>query len=194
MTKVDSVNRKQLTKLQRNLVLQWIMEGLSDSQIIVRAAEQSKPFSISRQAINKTYRRKEPEKIKQVLAEKEISALKQGLAIRENRVADLQKLRDKLIAEVDKSLWIDDSKTILTQNYETTEVKKTFNASLIRELRGVLDDAAREMGDRKGTPAINNYMIGDDALAALRKTYNLQDTLPGNDGVIEGKYADEKTD
>jgi len=193
LTKIDTVNRKQLTKLQRNLVLQWIMEGLSDSQIILRAAEQKKPFAISRQAINKTYRRKEPEKIQQVLAQKETSALKEGLAIRENRVADLQWLAGIMKKDiVAGKLWLKKSKTITSvggdEERELLIDEPIYNHQLANQFRGVLDDIAKEMGDRKGAPAINNFVIWDDALAALKKTYNLPDP-----DVIEGKYADEET-
>lgn len=181
----------KLDKVQKNLILQWILEGLSDQQIMNRAKEQNH-FEITQQGIN-YYRQTKSvgKKAEKILEKKTDSALKKGLAVRENRVNDLQKIRDKLMEELDKNgLWIDESKTILTQSYETTETKKTFNAALIRELRGVLDDAAKEMGERKGTPAINNFLIGDDALSALKKTYQ---ALP-DPNVIDGEYATDETE
>jgi len=181
----------KLDKVQKNLIYQWILEGLSDQQIMNRAKEQNH-FEITQQGIN-YYRNKKgiAKQTKKILEKKTDSALRKGLAIRENRINDLQFIRDKLMDELNTNgLWIDESKTILTQNYETTETKKTFNAPLIRELRGVLDDAAKEMGERKGTPAINNFLIGDDALAALKKTYQ---ALP-DPNVIDGEYTTDETE
>jgi predicted transcriptional regulator len=183
----------KLSVVQKNLILQWILEGLSDQQIMKRAKEQNH-FELTKQGVN-YYRQSKAagKKVERILERKTDSALRKGLAIRENRVNDLQFIRDKLMDELNTNgLWIDESKTILTQNYETTETKKTFNAPLIRELRGVLDDAAKEMGERKGTPAINNFLIGDDALAALKKTYNY-DELP-DPNVIDGEYTTNETE
>ena len=188
-------NKNKLNQTQKNLILQWIIEGLSDQQIVNRAKEQNH-FELTVQGIN-YYRNRNKKGIakqtEKILEKKTDSALRKGLAIRENRVNDLQFIRDKLMDELNKNgLWIDESKTILTQNYETTETKKTFNAPLIRELRGVLDDAAKEMGERKGTPAINNFLIGDDALAALKKTYQAE-SLP-DPNVIDGEYTTDETE
>jgi predicted transcriptional regulator len=190
-TKAKEKKPCKLDKVQKNLIYQWILEGLSDQQIMNRAKEQNH-FEITQQGIN-YYRQTKSvgKKAEKILERKTDSALRKGLAIRENRVNDLQFIRDKLMDELNTNgLWIDESKTILTQNYETTEIKKTFNAPLIRELRGVLDDAAKEMGERKGTPAINNFLIGDDALAALKKTYQ---SLP-DPNVIDGEYTTNETE
>jgi predicted transcriptional regulator len=190
-TKAKEKKPCKLDKVQKNLIYQWILEGLSDQQIMNRAKEQNH-FEITQQGIN-YYRNKKgiAKQTEKILNRKTDSALRKGLAIRENRVNDLQFIRDKLMDELNTNgLWIDESKTILTQNYETTETKKTFNAPLIRELRGVLDDAAKEMGERKGTPAINNFLIGDDALAALKKTYQ---ALP-DPNVIDGEYTTNETE
>jgi len=192
-TKIKEKKSCKLNVDQKNLILQWILEGLSDQQIMKRAKEQNH-FELTKQGIN-YYRQTKAagKKAKKILEKKTDSALRKGLAIRENRVNDLQFIRDKLMDELNTNgLWIDESKTILTQNYETTETKKTFNAPLIRELRGVLDDAAKEMGERKGTPAINNFLIGDDALAALKKTYQTE-SLP-DPNVIDGEYTTNETE
>jgi len=192
-TKIKEKKSCKLSVDQKNLILQWILEGLSDQQIMKRAKEQNH-FELTKQGVN-YYRQSKAagKKAERIIERKTDCALKKGLAVRENRVNDLQKIRDKLMEELDKNgLWIDESKTILTQNYETTETKKTFNAPLIRELRGVLDDAAKEMGERKGTPAINNFLIGDDALLALKKTYNAE-SLP-DPNVIDGEYTTNETE
>jgi len=192
-TKIKEKKSCKLSVDQKNLILQWILEGLSDQQIMKRAKEQNH-FELTKQGVN-YYRQSKAagKKAERIIERKTDCALKKGLAVRENRVNDLQKIRDKLMEELDKNgLWIDESKTILTQNYETTEIKKTFNAPLIRELRGVLDDAAKEMGERKGTPAINNFLIGDDALLALKKTYNAE-SLP-DPNVIDGEYTTNETE
>jgi len=192
-TKIKEKKSCKLSVDQKNLILQWILEGLSDQQIMKRAKEQNH-FELTKQGVN-YYRQSKAagKKAERIIERKTDCALKKGLAVRENRVNDLQKIRDKLMEELDKNgLWIDESKTILTQNYETTETKKTFNAPLIRELRGVLDDAAKEMGERKGTPAINNFLIGDDALAALKKTYQAE-SLP-DPNVIDGEYTTDETE
>ena len=149
-TKIKEKKSCKLSVDQKNLILQWILEGLSDQQIMKRAKEQNH-FELTKQGVN-YYRQSKAagKKAERIIERKTDSALRKGLAIRENRVNDLQFIRDKLMDELNKNgLWIDENKTILTQNYETNETKKTFNAPLIRELRGVLDDAAKEIANGK---------------------------------------------
>lgn len=193
---MDNTKSARLDKKQRTLILQWIMEGLSDQQIIKRAAEQKKnPFTISQPLLARTYRKKAGPKVEEIMKQKETSALKEGLAIRENRVATLQWLADIMQKDIiDGKLWLKKSKTITTVGGEEEKEllidEPIYNHQLANQFRGVLDDIAKEMGDRKGTPAINNYVIGDDAMAALRKTYN----LPEPSDVIEGEYAEKEAD
>ena len=112
---------------------------------------------------------------------------------REKRINEIEKIFEDMKKIVEKDgYWIDESKTILTQNYETTETKRTFNYQLPKIMLQCLDDIAKEMGERKGTPAINNFLIGDDALAALKKTYQAE-SLP-DPNVIDGEYTTDETE
>jgi len=184
-------NKNKLNQAQKDLIFQWIIEGLSDQQIVKRAKEQNQ-FELSIQGINYYRNKKDVAEKKEKITEKRIEkAMLSGLVKREKRINEIEKIFEDMKKIVEKDgYWIDESKTILTQNYETTETKRTFNYQLPKIMLQCLDDIAKEMGERKGTPAINNFLIGDDALAALKKTYQ---TLP-DPNVIDGEYTTNETE
>jgi len=192
-TKAKEKKNYKLNADQKNLIIQWILEGLSDQQIAKRANEQNH-FKITAKTIN-YYRYKDVvTKKKEQITEKRIEkAMLSGLVKREKRINEIEKIFEDMKKIVEKDgYWIDESKTILTQNYETTETKRTFNYQLPKIMLQCLDDIAKEMGERKGTPAINNFLIGDDALAALKKTYQAE-SLP-DPNVIDGEYTTDETE
>lgn len=73
--------------------------------------------------------------------------LRSGLALDYQRVLELQEMATKLLDEFETELWLEETKSL--GPWGTTTVRR-FNAPLVRELRGVLDDIARELGHRAG--------------------------------------------
>lgn len=143
-----------LTTEQRTLIRKWIAAGLSDKEIINQAAAADPPFKISKQAINKRYRTKADKKIKQLIEETgEFEALSSGLAVKEKRIIELERLYQMSLMRVDKN----------------------GNRGDIQQARGCLDDIAKELGERRqkvdmtgnirvrDIVAIKNRVYGEDA-------------------------------
>lgn len=76
-------------------------------------------------------------------------ALETGLALDHERVDALKGLARRLLDEVDKGrLWLPDVKAIGSgENAERVDIER-FNGSLVEQLRGALDDIAKEKGER----------------------------------------------
>jgi len=73
-----------------------------------------------------------------------------GYAVWQKRVWDLNRLAETLFDDLQKSTrrWVTDVKTVGSgDDLERIEVER-FNAPLMKEFRGLLDDLAREMGER----------------------------------------------
>ena len=164
-TKSDSSDKgKRLTKQQRNLIMMWLAAGFTARETAAKAEEQG--IIVSYQTVAK-YKPKIIPQIADIVEQKETSALKQGIAIKENRV---QKLADM------ESLMYDSI-------YQRVKSGCSVEA-LIREWRGLLDDVAKEMGDRRNvnnnTINVNNNTIHivERANALLEKTYG--ETIDGS--------------
>ena len=143
-----------LTADQRKLVKVWVAAGLCDKEIIRNAEAADPPFKISRQAIHKCYRTKTAKKIKQLVEETgEFEALSSGLAVKEKRIVELERLYQMSLMRVDKN----------------------GNRGDIQQGRGCLDDIAKELGERRqkvdmtgnirvrDIVAIKNRVYGEDA-------------------------------
>lgn len=77
-------------------------------------------------------------------------ALETGLALDHERVVALKRLAARLLAELedDGRLWVQDAKWIGSGAFgERVDIER-FNAAEVAELRGLLDDIAREKGER----------------------------------------------
>ena len=132
-------------------MLTWIAEGLKTDEINKRAAKFKPRFKVSTRLATH-YRKTRGVKLEEIQDEGETDALKTGFALKENRVAALQKLADVMLAELtregDNRLWLTQVKGIGGyENYERIEYKE-FNKAEVDALRGVLDDMATEMGHR----------------------------------------------
>jgi hypothetical protein len=139
----------RLKKDQREALLSWISEGLTSDIINERAAIFDPPFSVTRQNVDQ-YRDRYGVVIAELSKAADYAALNAGLARKENRVRLLHQLADKLTADLlkDDLLWLDQVKGIGSQdNYERVEYEE-FNTAEVAQLRGVLDDIAKEVGGR----------------------------------------------
>jgi hypothetical protein len=139
----------RLKKAHREALLKWIAEGLESDEINKRAAKFKPPFKVLRSQVV-WYRKTRGIKLDEIQEEGEVNALTTGFALKENRVAALQKLADKMMGDLmggDK-MWLLQVKGIGSHdNYERVEYWE-FNRSEVESLRGVLDDIASEVGER----------------------------------------------
>jgi hypothetical protein len=149
----------KLLKAQRKVLLEWISEGLETDEINKRAAKFKPPFKVLRSQVT-WYRNTRKVSLEKIKSEDDTSALKAGLALRENRVAKLQLLAERLLGDLlgegeDDRLWLDQVKGIGSQdNYERIEYIE-FNKGEVDSLRGLLDDIAAEVGERSKKQGVN---------------------------------------
>lgn len=149
----------KLNKAQKEAVLRWIAEGLETDEINKRAAKFKPRFSVSRQQVDH-YRDSRGIKLEEIREADETSALITGYALRENRVKDLQTLAGllfgELTREIDHRRWMLRVKGIgSNDNFERVE-EQEFNKAEFDTYRGILDDIAREVGERRPDMVVNN--------------------------------------
>jgi len=139
----------KLNKAQKKAVISWVVEGLRSDEVNDRAAVFKQPFSVSKQQVD-YYRKSRHKKMEVLREEHENDAINTGLALVAVRVQRLQRLADMMWhdIEVKKLLWLKDKKGIgFGEAAEIYEFEK-FNKAEIDSYRGVLDDIAKEVGDR----------------------------------------------
>jgi hypothetical protein len=143
----------RLKKAQKEALLAWIAEGLESDEINKLASKFRPRFKVSRRVVTH-YRKTRDVKLDEIKEADETSALTTGLALKENRVAKLQLLADRLLKDLlsedgeENRIWLDQVKGIGSQdNYERIEYIE-FNKAEIEALRGILDDIASEVGHR----------------------------------------------
>jgi hypothetical protein len=124
----------RLKKKQKEFLLKCVAEGLESDEINERAAKFKPAFSVSRQQVD-FYRGSRGVRIEELKEAGEIDALSQGFALRDERV--------RVLSEIGKSLYKDLKQC--TRSLADGE----FKEGEIRQLRGIFDDLAKEMGDRK---------------------------------------------
>ena len=147
----------KLKKAQREAVLLWIAEGLETDEINKRARKFKPRFSVSRSQVD-YYRKSRNISLEKIKDAGESVALTTGLAIKDNRVAVLQKLADKMMVDLleEDKLWLKQVKGIGgNDNFERVEYYD-FNKAEVDAFRGVLDDIASELGHRAPGVQVNN--------------------------------------
>lgn len=138
------------TEEQINALLSWIAEGMTGGEINNAAANFTPAFHISDQLIYH-YRKTRELDIEKLREDKEFVALRTGLAVKTNRVKALMRLAARLEEdiEVKKKLWLKRQRSFLTSPKEYKVVtEEEFIAPLVKELRGIYDDIAKETGGR----------------------------------------------
>jgi len=193
-----------LKKAQREALLKWIAEGLETDEINKRAAKFKPPFKVTRQNVSK-YRKTRGVKLEQLQEEGELDALSTGFALKENRVAALQKLADKMMGDLlgdekEKSkMWLLQVKGIGSHdNFERVEYWE-FNRSEVDAFRGVLEDISAEVGQRirrsdltsggkplPRTPSIAELRnLSDDELTVLEHAAEILDRGPDQAATVK---------
>lgn len=138
-----------LRKAQKEALLAWVAEGLETDEINARAAAFRPPFQVKRANVA-NYRRRRNADLEAIRNAGEMDALTEGLALKDERVRKLAQLASLLEADLFGGfLWTEQVKSIGSGTEQQTVDYEEFNASEVREYRGVLDDIAKEVGHRK---------------------------------------------
>lgn len=140
----------RLNKAQREALLSWLAEGLLSDEANRRSAVFEPPFAISRQTMD-GYRKRWNIRIAEIREEADNAAIREGLAKKSERVLLLRRLAEHMTADLfeRKLFWTSMVKGIGDKdNYERIEYEE-FNGAEVTQLRGVLDDIAKEVGERK---------------------------------------------
>lgn len=149
-------------------MLEWIAEGLTSDEVNNRAELFEHPFSVSRQQVDH-YRRTRGIDIEEIQKQAEFDALNTGLSKKSERVALLKRLAKHLTQDLfEKQLfWTDMVKGIgKGDDFQVIEYEE-FNNGEVAQLRGVLDDIAKEVGDRK-----NNIALDPDGEIVFRVVHD----------------------
>lgn len=160
----------RLKKKQKEALLSWISEGLQTDEINSRAALFKPPFDVSRQQVD-FYRDSRKVDLMILQAAGEGDALSTGLAQRQERVKKLQQLAGLMERDLFGGfLWTDQVKSVGAGPGQKIVEYEEFNAAEVSAYRGVLDDIAKEVGDRRTTSTNLNYdmsSFSDDELARI---------------------------
>lgn len=139
----------RLLKNQKKKLLEWISEGLQSDEINQRAAIFESPFTVSKQLVD-YYRSTREKNLAAMQQAAEHDALTTGLALKSNRVMKLQQLAGLMEEDLFGGfLWTDQVKMIGSGLFAKEVDYEEFNTAEVTQYRGVLDDIAKEVGDRK---------------------------------------------
>lgn len=130
-------------------LLEWVAAGLETGEINERAEKFKPPFTVTRQSVDH-YRKSRKLEMEVITKESEMDALTQGLALKENRVGRLQLLASLMEKDLFGGfMWLEQVKSIGSGLDAQVIEYEEFNKAEVESYRGVLDDIAREIGDRK---------------------------------------------
>jgi hypothetical protein len=139
----------RLNKGQKELVLEWIAEGLQTDEINKRARLLEPPFSVGRSQV-RFYRRTRGKRMDQIRSQAEDEALIAGFTTAEGRVSKLARLAALLEEDIFREglSWTHQVKGIGPKgSFERIDYDE-FNGPEIAQYRGILDDIAKETGGR----------------------------------------------
>lgn len=139
----------ELDSKQKKLVLKLVAEGLETDEINKRAAKCKPPFEVSRQQVDH-YRKTRGIKIKEIAEEGEMAALRSGLALRNERVARLERLFDLIETDFleNNRVWIEREQALGSKEFTKFVTVMELNAAQVDLCRRLADDIAKEMNAR----------------------------------------------
>lgn len=130
-----------------------ISEGLRTDEINERAAKKEKErpaYHVSRQQVD-FCRRRLGVKVTELQEAGELDALKTGFAVRARRVESLNAVAERVEEELlgENLLWVDRVKLTGSGRTQVRIDYEEFNEAGVRQYRGLLEDIAKEVGDRR---------------------------------------------
>lgn len=174
------LSKAKLTTDQRDAVLTWVAEGLSLLEIRARAAEFDPPFEIEYRQV-KHLRQRAGVKYRQIQEEIEAELIGEGLARKALRIKALTDLFDRHLSLIQSRA--DDPAMaevtggdtgLIVLDYKHNNPVYKFDSAVIKEMRGLLDDIAREKGDRHQKVELsdpNGEPLFESLAKALEKAY-----------------------
>lgn len=140
----------KITTAQREALLGWVVQGLPPAEINEKAAAFDPPFEVSRQQIN-FYRKSRAVKVREIREQSEDQVLTKGLATIAGRVRKLMELAVLLEEDLFEKtkIWLRQRRAIGSGDGQEFIVERVFNEAEVKQYRGILDDIAREKGERK---------------------------------------------
>jgi hypothetical protein len=133
---------------QKKHCLKLVAQGLSTSEINEQAAKYKRPYEVSESQVS-YYRVTRAHDLKAISKLSEREALINGFSQKEKRVHVLSLLAALMTQDLTGGLlWLEDEKGVGSGDAAKTIEIERFNASEVAQLRGVLDDIAKEMGHR----------------------------------------------
>lgn len=142
----------KLNQKQKEDVIRCVGEGLRTDEINSRGKLFKPPYEVTRSQVQ-YYRDKFNVDLATMTAESDSLALSQGIALRAVRVKKLALLaailEEDLITE--GKIWLERERCIGGGQFGKYVVELEFNEAEIRQLRGIYDDVAHEVGDRRNT-------------------------------------------
>lgn len=165
----------RLKKKQKEAVLSWIAEGLLSDEINARAASFRPPFSVDRQQVD-YYRQTREADILAIMRAGEFDALTTGLATRETRVLKLKQLAALMERDLlNGFMWTEDIKSVKDGDMSILVDIDLFNKAEVDSYRGILDDIAKEVGQRVQKVSIDTWET--DLIKGLRDGSILPDAV-----------------
>src|SRR3990172_1461241 len=164
----------RFTPEQRAFALKLLAQGYTTRQVNNRAKDFDPPFELNKD--NATILRRENKvSFEKAVENGRLKALTSGLAEKEKRVELLQMLAYQLAHDLvpgedgsGERVWMDRTKGIGSGVDFQVIKEEEFNASEIRELRGLLDDIAKEVGSRiKSDKEIFSQEMSNQILTTL---------------------------
>ncbi len=136
-------------------MLEWIVEGLSIVEMRDRASQLDEPFEVTRGQVvhaRKSMRAKWSAK----WAEQEKALLEDGFARKAVRIRQITEMYERHLqliaarAEAPQLQDVPGGRTgLLTQDVKQGKIVFKYDRAVISEMRGLLDDIAREKGERQ---------------------------------------------
>ncbi len=145
----------RLNTNQRAKVLEWVAAGKKTDEINRLAARLKEPFTVTRQQVDQ-YRKKAKVNIEQIQQAADQVAVAVGLRDRDERVRRLADLAERLEHDLKTKLWT--LANIKGRGKDRLKIME-FNAAEIAQYRGLLDDIARELGDRKNNVKVEESVV-----------------------------------
>ena len=160
----------RLKQKQKEHLLALVAEGKTSDEINARAAAFKPPYEVSRQQVD-FYRGSRGVRLEEIKAESESEALRTGLALKEGRVETLKELGERLKRELlgegeESRLWLRRTRAVGSGQWAQFVEVEEFNLTEINALRAVLDDIAKEMGERTYAVAADEGETEDDSAQA----------------------------
>jgi len=129
-------------------VIRWIAAGLQSDEINGKTAQFDEPFSVSRQQVD-YYRKSYAIDLEAMKRAGREDALTEGLALKSERVRKLKQLAALMEQDIFGGLlWTTEIKGVGSGDIAEIVEFEEFNGAEVVQYRGVLDDIAKEVGER----------------------------------------------